>query len=148
MATKTEHKQIDLLPVIPTIENLGVTKFQVSGAGVQATVEGVTNTNDIALLDNPCWQKAVGAWLLTLCGNDVDMAMVQVKKAYVDYINKAGEAHRPTDGVIDTGLGVVMNYAITPETISDGSGVAGAVIDLVKKDKAPHKNGKSKSLHG
>lgn len=95
MAKKTEV-QLDMFPVIPEITALGITKFELGGAAVKATVEGVTNTNDIALLDNPCWQKAVAEWLLNLHGGDVDLAMVSVKKAYVDYINKQDEAHRPT----------------------------------------------------
>jgi hypothetical protein len=59
-------------------------------------VEGVTNTNDIALLDKNCWQKAVSAWALSLHDGDIDEAIISIKKAYVDYINATGEPHRPT----------------------------------------------------
>ncbi len=99
MAKKTET-QLELFPIIPEITTLGITKFEVGGAAVKATLEGVTNTNDIALLDNPCWQKAVAEWLITLHGGDVDLAMVSVKKAYIEYINKSAEGHRPTPGEV------------------------------------------------
>ena len=34
--------------------------------------------------------------MVNLCANDVDIAMTQVKKAYVDIINENGEPHRET----------------------------------------------------
>lgn len=96
MAKEIKEQQTDLFYEPPKVAGLGITKFEISGAGVKAVVEGVTNTNDIALLDNPCWQKAVSAWALSLHGGDIDKAITSMKKAYVDHINATAEPHRPT----------------------------------------------------
>jgi hypothetical protein len=116
MAKKDEYVQSDLFPESPRVAGLGITKFEISGAGVKATVEGVTNTNDIALLDNPCWQKAVTAWALSLHGGDVDEAIISMKKAYVDHINSTGEPHRPTvETFEDAQLEVIMREKETSD---------------------------------
>lgn len=107
MAKKNDYTQVDMFPVIPEVTGLGITGFRLSGASITATVEGATNVNDFALLDNPCWQKAIAKWLVTLCGTDIDIAMVQVKKAYVDLINEQGETHRPTPTPTDDLTGLV-----------------------------------------
>lgn len=115
---KKQETQLDMFPVIPEVVGLGITKFEIGGASVKATVEGVTNTNDIALLDNPCWQKAVAEWLLSLHGGDVELSLVSVKKAYVDLINKTDEAHRPTVEDVNT----VTDEALpTPKNKGNGS---------------------------
>lgn len=96
MKTNT-YIQDDIFPVKPEIAGLGITKFEIRGAEIKAQVEGVTTTNDAALIDNFCWQKAIAAWLLTLCGDDLDAAIVEIKKSYVALINRQGEAHRETE---------------------------------------------------
>lgn len=89
---KTDDVQADLFPVTPAIVGLGVTQFKVSDGKITAVFEGAANVNDIARLDNPCWQNAGAAWLLSLCGDDVDAALIAVKNAYYDSL----KANRPS----------------------------------------------------
>lgn len=91
-----EQKQDDLFPVDPMITGLGITSFKLKGGNVQGILDGVTNTFDIALLDAPCWKKAIASWLVELHNGDVDEAMVSLKKAYIDWANNHGEPVRET----------------------------------------------------
>lgn len=98
MAKKNREEQIDLFPEEPIIGGLAIVKFETSGAEVKANLVGVTNVNDVARIDNQCWQKAVADWLITLHLGDIDAALVDVKKAYVQFVNMHGEPHRETPG--------------------------------------------------
>jgi len=94
---KNDKDTLDLFPVIPEIKGLGVSSFKMASHGsLEATLKGAVNVNDIAQLTLPTWQKAVAYWLVNLCANDLDIAMTQIKKAYVDIINENGEPHRET----------------------------------------------------
>lgn len=96
MAKKDKEAQADLFPVEPVIGALAVTEFKASGAEVTAKLVGVTNINDVARLDAPCWQRAVADWLVALHLGDLDAAIVDVKKAYVQWVNLNSEHHRET----------------------------------------------------
>lgn len=93
---KSDEQQADLFPVEPVIGALAVTEFRTSGAEVKAILSGVTNVNDVARLDTACWQKAVADWLVALHLGDLDMALNDVKRAYVSWVNLNGETHRET----------------------------------------------------
>jgi len=96
---KTDKKlepQTDLFPEDPVIGALAVTEFKASGAEVQAKLVAVTNVNDVARLDAACWRRAVAEWLVALHQGDLDMALIDVKKAYVQWANLNGESHRET----------------------------------------------------
>jgi hypothetical protein len=93
---KKTEEQNDLFPEEPVVGALAITDFKVNGAEVKATLVGVTNVNDVARLNTVCWQQAVAQWLITLHQGDIDQAMVDVKKAYVHFVNLNGEPHRPT----------------------------------------------------
>ena len=98
MAKQENDKDtIDLFPVTPEIKGLGVATFKMTSHGsLEATLKGVVNVNDVAQLTHQSWQKEVAYWLVNLCANDLDMAIIQVKKAYVDIQNENGEPHRET----------------------------------------------------
>ncbi len=94
---ENDKNTTDLFPVIPEIKGLGVATFKMASHGsLEATLKGAVNVNDVAQLTRQSWQKAVAYWLVNLCANDVDIAMMQVKKAYVDIQNENGESHRET----------------------------------------------------
>lgn len=93
---KIEEDQLDLFPQEPVIGGLAITEFKTSGAEVKANLVGVTNVNDVARIDTKCWQKAVADWLISLHQGDIDEALVDVKKAYVNWVNLNGEPHRET----------------------------------------------------
>lgn len=96
---KSERKreeQVDLFPEEPVIGGLAISEFKTSGAEVKAVLIGVTNVNDVARLDTRCWRMAVADWLVALHLGDVDAALIDVKKAYVSFVNLNGETHRQT----------------------------------------------------
>lgn len=82
MAKQNEPEQMDLFPVTPEINGLGITKFETKGAEVFATLMGVTNVNDVALLTDACWKQAVADWLLQLCKGDTDNAKMLINRAW------------------------------------------------------------------
>lgn len=90
MAKKTQDEQIDLFPVQPAIAALGLTQFKLAGAEITATLAGVTNVGDIALLDNTCWQKAVACWLLNLCDNNESLATGVLRAAFHEQLERQG----------------------------------------------------------
>jgi hypothetical protein len=149
MAKEIKEQQIDLFYEPPKVAGLGITKFEISGAGVKATVEGVTNTNDIALLDNPCWQKAVAAWALSLHGGDVDEAIISMKKAYVDHINSTGESHRPTVETYEDALTELALRSLDQLERQEAQALEKAGTELSGVNTPPLKsNGKGKSSAG
>ena len=89
-------EQNDLFQVTPEIAGLGITEFKIKGGEVRAVMLGATNTNDIALLDNPCWQQAVAYWLMELHGGDVDAALESVTNANVNFALRNGVANTGT----------------------------------------------------
>jgi len=74
MEKPAEYKQTDMFPVEPEISSIGIVKFETKGAEVIAVLAGVTNVNDVAMLTEHCWQKAVAEWLLNLHGGDAESA--------------------------------------------------------------------------
>ncbi len=74
------ENQRDMFPVKPEISGIGIVKFETKGAEVSATLAGVTNVNDVALLTDECWQEAVAEWLLNLHKGDVDAAKMSINR--------------------------------------------------------------------
>ena len=88
---KNDEVQLDLFPAEPEITGLGITKFETKGAEVVGTLTGVTNINDIALLTNECWKKAVSEWLVNLCENDNQEIHMLVGMASAKFDEQHGE---------------------------------------------------------
>jgi|GEM_PF-5850738 hypothetical protein len=95
-ANEKNELQADMFPVDPIIGGLAITDFKLSGAEIKAALVGVTNVNDVARIDNACWQKAVSDWLIALHLGDLDTAMVNLKRSYVSFVSLNGEPHRET----------------------------------------------------
>lgn len=96
MAKKPNEDQLDLFPEDIVVGGLAITEFKISGSEVVAKVLGVTNAHDVAKINKETWQQAIAHWLVALHNGDIDMAMIDVKKAYVQWINEHGEPHRET----------------------------------------------------
>ena len=105
------EEQGDLFPEEPVVRALAITDFKMNGAEIQAKLVGVTNINDAARLDAVCWQHAVAEWLIALHKGDIDQATIDVKKAYVHYVNINEKLNRTSDTV---------NIHSPPDTVSSG----------------------------
>jgi hypothetical protein len=66
---KDQYVNDDLFPVTPEIRGLGVQEFKLHDGNVRCTLTGQTLVNDVALLNDETWKKAVAEWLVALCGN-------------------------------------------------------------------------------
>jgi len=66
---ESDEMQIDLFPVEPEIRGLAISQFKLKDGAVEATLNGATLVNDVALIDHEVWRKAIAEWLVALCAN-------------------------------------------------------------------------------
>ena len=94
MAKKYEAKesQTDMFPQKAEIAGLGITEFKIKGSAVTAELVGVTNTNDVAQVNDDCWKEAIAEWLFKLMSCNVEDTLALIYAVELKMINIAIDA--------------------------------------------------------
>ncbi len=84
--------QLDMFPQKAEIAGLGITEFKIKGSAVVAELVGVTNTNDVAQVNDDCWKAAIAEWLFKLMSCNVEDTLSLIYAVELKMTNIAADA--------------------------------------------------------
>lgn len=105
MAKKQDDFQLDLFPVDPEIRGLAISQFKLKDGVIDANLSGATLVNDVAMINDDVWRKAIAEWLVNLCANgDNVQVYIDEARAKAEQVERDREFARAAMEAASAGL--------------------------------------------